>query len=396
MDTHVGPAKAVHSALESPHSGVGDSRTEYDVRSRDDAVGASLNVAGWSCDDDKVIASLHPSELFAHLLNDIWFRKSGAPRAARKHIQRAVATDGRRNDRFRPGCVAGDDSRKARVRSDSQDAGDAARCGIDVNEQSAPRLVGCGCSQVRRDSRNNAGVVARDRDDGDACFHRRDVQIKRSVTLRYDINKRWCLDIRLPAASFHDDFRRLDHGEHASAAYLLRLARVGDVRALELGSKRCRKSNGQCEHHCSGEHRPRWSTHVGKVARVCRLTINACVLLVYLIQLRFRSRIVLLRSRALGDEFCRVDRYYGLHYGGRCRAYQRQLSSHLTALRIGNPLYLAADRVRSRRQRQIYRVYASYGAKSISIALNVRQRVEQHTHSGVGGYYRRCSKCTIR
>src|ERR1700693_5986900 len=98
MDAHIGPAKAVHSALESTHSGVGDSRTEYDVRSRDDAIGAPLNVAGWSCDDDEVIASLHPSELFAHLFNDTWLWKSGAPRAARKHVQRTVATNGRRNN----------------------------------------------------------------------------------------------------------------------------------------------------------------------------------------------------------------------------------------------------------------------------------------------------------
>src|ERR1700675_4391401 len=131
MNTHIGTAKAVHGALESPYRGVGNSRTEYYVWSRNDAAGTPLHVARWSCDDDKVIASLHASELFAHLFNDIWLRKSRAPRAARKHIQRTVATDGRRNDRFRPGCVARNNSGKAGVRSDSQDACNAARCRVD-------------------------------------------------------------------------------------------------------------------------------------------------------------------------------------------------------------------------------------------------------------------------
>jgi len=71
----------------------------------------------------------------------------------------------------------------AGIRSDSQDACNAAGCGVDVDKQSAPRLVGRGCSQVRRNSRDNAGVVASDRDDRDARFYRCDVQIKRSVTL---------------------------------------------------------------------------------------------------------------------------------------------------------------------------------------------------------------------
>src|SRR5450759_3727512 len=115
MNAHVGSAKAVHCGLEAPNCGVGDSRAEYHVRSRDNAAGASLNVAGWSRYDDEVIASLHACELLAHVFEDICLRKSGAPRTARKHIQRTVAADGRRNDCFRPGRATRDDSGKPGV-----------------------------------------------------------------------------------------------------------------------------------------------------------------------------------------------------------------------------------------------------------------------------------------
>src|SRR5512132_2292587 len=99
-----------------------NARTQYYVRSGDDAAGTALHVAGRSRDDDEIIATLHPGKLFPHFFHDIWFGQPSAPGAARKHIEWAVPADGRRNDRLRPGSVSRDDSRKPRIRPDPQHA----------------------------------------------------------------------------------------------------------------------------------------------------------------------------------------------------------------------------------------------------------------------------------
>src|ERR1700686_299893 len=126
-----------------------------------------------------------------------------------------------------------------------------------------------------------------------------------------------------------------------------------------------------------------------------RLSVNARILLVYLTQLRRCSRIVPLGGRMLSNKLCRIDRYEGLHYRSGGRAYQRQLSSYLTAFCIRYRLNLTANGVCSRRQREVHGIHRPHSAEGISIALDLRQRIKQYSNFGIRSDRRRCGERSI-
>src|SRR5207253_8655857 len=98
VNSHVSSAKAINGSLKSADRGVSDSRTQNHVWRRDNAAGATLNVARWSGNDDEVVTALHASELFPHFLHNVGLRRAGAPGTTWQHVERAVTTDCRRND----------------------------------------------------------------------------------------------------------------------------------------------------------------------------------------------------------------------------------------------------------------------------------------------------------
>ena len=157
--------------------------------------------------------------------------------SAGKHIQRPVAANRGRYDRFGPGRASRNDSGETWVRPDPQNACDTARCWIDIDEQRTARFIRRRCGQICRNGCYNCRIVSRDGHYRHARFHRRDMEIKSSIALGDHIDKRGRFDICLTPAALDDDFRGPNDCQHPRAADLFGLTRVGDVRPFQLRSE---------------------------------------------------------------------------------------------------------------------------------------------------------------
>lgn len=229
--------RRVSTAVFNPPTVVCAIRAEDHIGCRYDAACASLDVARGGGDDDEVVPPLHSSELSLHLFDHVGLWQARSSSSARQHVERPIAANRGRNNGFGPGCGACDYSREARVRPDSQHARNTAGSRIDVHEQCTSRFVSSRCRQVSSDSRHDPWIIAGYRDDGDACFNRRNVEVQRSIALGHYVDQWRCFDIRLAPAPLYHHLGRPDHREHPRSADLLRLTGISNVWSLELRSE---------------------------------------------------------------------------------------------------------------------------------------------------------------